>query len=161
MPVRGLMAALAVSLLLAGCAGDPDATLLGVVMVPPNGVPGGVSPGVARAKPAVAPVSTPAYRDPASRDTRKPDYLYDPDSPNKVVSRETAPIAYAEPSISGAPLKQPDEVNRTETELRHLAQRNSSGSGRGLWNAKIQDLLQKRDHHIDDAIRKIEKDDTD
>ena len=154
---RGVMAALGLSLLLAGCAGDPDATVLGVVMVPPRSVPAGYSPGVAQAKPAVVPASftTPAA-EPARRDTKKPDYLYDPDSPNKVVSRPVAPIAYAEQPRDTAPLKDSAEVNKTETELRRLAQRNAPASGRGLWNAKIEDLLNKRDHHIDDAIKKIE-----
>ena len=159
------MAAAALSLLLAGCAGEPDATLLGVVLVPPKGVPAGVRPGIAQAKPPVpgyTPRTAPAG---APAQPGAPDYLYDPDSSNKIASRAGAteetikPIGYAAAPHANAPLKDTAAVNKTETELRQLAQRNSSGSGRGLWNTKIQDLLSKRDHHIDDAIKKIEEDD--
>ena len=159
------MVATALSLLLAGCAGEPDATLLGVVLVPPKGVPAGVRPGVAQAKPAVPGYTPRTVPGAAPAEPETPDYLYDPDSPNKIASRAGAaeetvkPIGYAATVHSNAPLKDTAAVNKTETELRQLAQRNSSGSGRGLWNTKIQDLLNKRDHHIDDAIRKIEEDD--
>ncbi|MDJ0929582.1 hypothetical protein [Breoghania sp.] len=150
----------AAALAFSGCAGEPDATLLGVVTVPPKGVPGGVQPGISQAKPAVVLAATAS--EPADGNSNKPDYVYDPDSPNKVVMRESSVTAYApegQGTGQGARLKTNDAVNRTEEELRQLAQRNSSDSGRGLWNAKIRDLLAKRDHHIDDAIKKIEEDD--
>ncbi|WP_321504192.1 hypothetical protein [Breoghania sp.] len=156
--VKGLLAAAVLSMSLAGCAGDPDATLLGVVMVPPGTVANGaplIAPAVAQSKPAVSPASAPA--EPSSARERRPEYLYDPDSPNKVVSNTVAPIAYAEPKSVADRLKTSDEVLRTEEELRTLAQRNSGSDERGLWNAKIRDLLAKRDSHIDNAIRKIEE----
>ncbi len=146
------------SVTLVGCAGDPDATLLGVVMVPPGAVPGGApltAPAVAQSKPDAAPVSAPAQ--PANVEDGKPEYLYDPDSANKVVSNKVNPIAYAAPQTEAERLKTSDEVLKTEAELRTLAQRNSAGDDRGLWNAKIRDLLAKRDSHIDNAIKKIEE----
>ncbi len=155
--MKGLLTAAFMSMALAGCAGDPDATLLGVVMLPPGTVADGApltAPAVAQSKPNVTPASGPAQ--PSNAQDRKPEYLYDPDSPNKVVSNEVNPIAYAEPRSVADRLKTSDEVLRTEAELRTLAQRNSGSGERGLWNTKIRDLLAKRDSHIDDAIKKIE-----
>lgn len=148
---------LAGALVLSGCAGDPDATLLGVVMVPPKGLPGQHGGAIAQSKPAVpsaTPASSPAY---PGRPDVEPSRSA-PSGPTQLAGQDIAPIAYADSVGGSSTLKTNEEVNATEAELRRLAERGGDDDGRGLWNAKIRDLLDKRDRHVDDAIKKIQED---
>lgn len=152
--------------ILGGCASEPDATLLGVMVVPPGAVPAAANAPSRSARPA----TQPTY--PQSQPQTHPAPAGQPGSPRPgpsqpggpvEIARAAAPgtLAYANPAQPAAPaatpaLKSEDEVSRTEAELRALAQRREGGASRGLWNSQIRALLDKRDTHADRAIEKIE-----
>ena len=152
-------------LFLAGCAGGPNVTLLGVV-------------GIGEELPLVA------------NDTAVADATTQPDANPLAMAAETAPTsetvlpidttttgstisdpyvsaggaANVQPPMAGGGayprLKTQQEVKADEDELRRLAQNAPKARSRSLWSASVDVLKQLRLTHGDKAIEKIEADPT-